>query len=65
MAEEIEEEGEPDGKFTWYRNRPMGLPTWMQKKKTVDEGFATIHRLKWRPFPPNEFGRIERHVRKG
>ena len=29
------------------------------------KGCATSHRLKWGPFPPNEVGRIEQHVRKG
>ena len=29
------------------------------------KGCATSHRLKWRPFPPNEVGRIAQHVRKG
>ena len=35
------------------------------KLETVDEGCANIHRLKWRPLPPNRIGRIAQHVRKG
>ena len=29
------------------------------------KGRATIHRLKWGPYPPNEVGRIAQHVSKG
>ena len=34
-------------------------------QKTVVEGCATSHHLKWGPLPANEVGRIVQHVRKG
>ena len=33
-------------------------------RRPSNEGFATIHRLKWGPLPPNRVSKITRHVSK-
>ena len=41
---------------------------WLRKisaGRSPDEGCATILRLKWDSLPPNDFGRIVQHDRKG
>ena len=40
-------------------------PWKISSRRPSDEGYATSHRLKLGPLPPNEVGRISQHVRKG
>ena len=56
----------PSVKSNGKNNNDMIPGTLHSSARTMsEEGYVTSHRLKWRPLPPNEFGRTAQHVRKG